>query len=239
MRFRKFILFMLMMVLASSFSTMKAYAAEDTIQEQKVVSQGALEVVSQGALEVASQGALEVVSQQALEVTIQKEKEETIQEDKEETDQADKETNQEEKKETNKEDKVEKNKYTDSELRLLSALIYCEAQGESYNGKLAVGIVVMNRVKSNRYPDTLKGVVYQRYQFSPVTNGSLENALEEYDDGHFNSVQEKACIKAARAALSGTTEIIIKDKTVDFSKYLSFSCSLRGATFEIGNHEFK
>lgn len=140
--------------------------------------------------------------------------------------------------ETKQEKEVTKN-YTDAQLRLLSALIYCEANAESYKGKLAVGIVVMNRVRSSRYPDTLKGVIYQRYQFSPVRNGSLNRALAEYDKGHFNSADEKSCIKAAKEALNGTTDITINGKTKEFTKYLSFSGRLRGYTYQLGHHQFK
>lgn len=129
--------------------------------------------------------------------------------------------------------------YTKSELRLMSAIIYCEAQSESYKGKLAVGIVVMNRKKSSLYPDTIKDVIYQRYQFSPTTNGTLKRALAEYDKGNFNSSAEKECIKAAKAALSGTKSITINGKTKNFSKYLSFSCRLGGYTYKLGNHQFK
>lgn len=138
-----------------------------------------------------------------------------------------------------KEEIVETTKYTKAELRLLSALIYCEAQGENYRGKIAVGIVVMNRVRSKLYPDTLKDVIYQKYQFSPVSTGSLKKALSEYDKGNFTSAAEIDSIKAAKIALNGTTKITIKGKKKDFGKYLSFSGRLRGYTYRFGNHQFK
>lgn len=143
------------------------------------------------------------------------------------------------KKDTAKVVKKVTEKYTKAELRLLSALIYCEAQGESYNGKLAVGIVVLNRVRSDRYPDTLKNVIYQKYQFSPTTNGTLKKALAEYDKGRFTSSSEKDCIKAAKAALNGAKSITVNGKEKSFSKYLSFSGSLKGYTYRVGNHKFK
>jgi spore germination cell wall hydrolase CwlJ-like protein len=143
------------------------------------------------------------------------------------------------KKDRKQEVKVAKNKYTKGELRLLSSLIYCEAQGESYNGKLAVGIVVMNRVKSNRYPDTVKNVIYQKYQFSPAHNGILKKALAEYDKGNFTSSAEKECIKSAKAALNGAKSITVRGDKKSFGKYLSFSGKLKGATYKIGNHKFK
>lgn len=136
------------------------------------------------------------------------------------------------------EENVTKN-YTASELRLLSAIIYCESGSESYNGKLAVGIVVMNRVRSSRYPDTVKGVVYQKYQFSPVTNGTLRRALAQYDKGTFTSALEKSCIKAAKAVLNGNRYITYKGKQKNFAKFYSFSGRLRGHTFQLGNHQFK
>ncbi len=133
----------------------------------------------------------------------------------------------------------EKAAYSKADLRLLSALIYCEANSESYNGKLAVGIVVMNRKRSGAYPDTIKGVIYQKYQFGPATNGALSKALKRYDQGKFTSAAQKACIKAAKAALSGTTTITVNGSKKNFSKYLYFSGSLKGNTLSLGNHEFK
>ena len=132
-----------------------------------------------------------------------------------------------------------KKKYSGSDLRLLSSIIYCEAGCESYKGKVAVGIVVMNRVKSNLFPDTVKGVIYQSYQFTPARNGSLDRALDQYDKGQFTSESEKECIEAAKEVLSGKSTITINGKEKDFSKYLFFSGNLKGHTFKLGNHEFK
>jgi N-acetylmuramoyl-L-alanine amidase len=58
---------------------------------------------------------------------------------------------------------------------LLAQIIHAEANSEPYNGKLAVGNVVMNRVKSDKFPDTVKGVIFQRGQFQPVSNGTIYN----------------------------------------------------------------
>lgn len=135
--------------------------------------------------------------------------------------------------------KNEEVNYTKAELRLLSALIYCESNGESYNGKLAVAIVVMNRVRAGAFPDTLKDVIYQKYQFGPVNNGSLNRALAEYDAGKFTSSVEKDCIKAAKEALNGTKSITVGGKSKDFSKYLFFSGRLKNSTYSLGNHQFK
>lgn len=130
-------------------------------------------------------------------------------------------------------------KYTAADLRLLSAIIYCEAGSESYNGKLAVGIVVMNRVRSGRYPNTVKGVIYQKSQFSPVRSGSFSKTLKDYDKGGFTSKKEKDAIKAAKAALSGEKYITVKGEKKLFTKYLSFSGKIKGYTFKLGHHQFK
>ena len=64
-----------------------------------------------------------------------------------------------------------------SDAAMLAALIQCEAGGESYEGKLAVGSVVMNRVDSSYFPDTVVGVIYQSGQFSPVASGRFAVVL--------------------------------------------------------------
>lgn len=132
-----------------------------------------------------------------------------------------------------------KENYSKADLRLLSALIYCEANAESYNGKLAVGIVVMNRVRSGIFPDSVKSVIYQKYQFGPVNNGALSKKLADYDNGKFNDSYEVECIKAAKEALSGAKSITVNGKSKDFSKYLFFSGRLRNATYNLGHHQFK
>ena len=63
------------------------------------------------------------------------------------------------------------------ELEVLAALIQCEAGGESYVGQVAVGNVVMNRMESDRHPDTVMEVIYAEGQFSPVGNGRLSRTL--------------------------------------------------------------
>ena len=83
---------------------------------------------------------------------------------------------------------------------LLANLIYCEAGGESYEGQVAVGSVVMNRVLSSVYPNTITGVIYQSGQFSPVASGRLALALAE---GRATA----KCYQAADAVMSGTTNV--------------------------------
>lgn len=81
------------------------------------------------------------------------------------------------------------------ELTLLAAIIQCEAGGEKYEGQVAVGAVVMNRVKSSRFPNTIKGVIYQKGQFSPVKSGMLAKRL--------SGTIKQSCYDAAREALAG------------------------------------
>ncbi len=73
--------------------------------------------------------------------------------------------------------------YTAADLDLLARLITAEAQGEPYNAQVAVGAVVINRVKDSRYPNTIKGVIYEvsggYYQFSPVLNGYINKPATE------------------------------------------------------------
>ncbi len=83
---------------------------------------------------------------------------------------------------------------------LLAALIHCEARGESYEGQLAVGAVVMNRVRSSAYPDTIHGVIYASGQFTPALNGKVNKVLES------GKIKE-SCIQAAQEALSGVSNV--------------------------------
>lgn len=90
--------------------------------------------------------------------------------------------------------------FSDSDVKLLANLIYCEAGAEPYEGQLAVGAVVINRVLSSKFPDTVVGVIYQSRQFSPVGSGRLELAL----------ASDKAtdrCYQAAREAISGMSNV--------------------------------
>ncbi len=91
-------------------------------------------------------------------------------------------------------------KFAESDRYLLANLIYCEAGGEPYAGQLAVGSVVINRVLSSVYPNTIVGVIYQRKQFSPVGSGRLDLALSL-------SKATARCYQAADEAMSGVTNV--------------------------------
>lgn len=90
--------------------------------------------------------------------------------------------------------------FAEGDKYLLANLIYCEAGGEPYDGKVAVGAVVINRVLSSVYPDTVVGVIYQKSQFSPVGSGRLELALA-------NNRANADCYRAAEEAMSGVTNV--------------------------------
>jgi peptidoglycan hydrolase CwlO-like protein len=90
--------------------------------------------------------------------------------------------------------------FADGDRYLLANLIYCEAGAEPYEGKVAVGSVVINRVLSSVYPDTVVGVIYQSKQFSPVASGRLALALAE-------GRATQSCYDAADEAMSGTTNV--------------------------------
>lgn len=79
---------------------------------------------------------------------------------------------------------------------LLAALIFCEAGNQPYKGQVAVGAVVLNRIKSKTYPDSMKEVIYQRGQFGPAGSGWLNRVLQ-------NKSYTKTAWKAAADALDG------------------------------------
>lgn len=109
---------------------------------------------------------------------------------------------------------------TVDDVKLLAALIFCEAGGERYEGQVAVGAVVMNRIESSRFPDSIYSVTYQKGQFTPAMNGKVQRTL---DNGKY-----KYCLDAAEAALQG------EDPT---NGCLYFN-SGRGKGMQIGNQHF-
>ena len=82
-------------------------------------------------------------------------------------------------------------KNTSSDLYLLAKVVYAEARGEVYEGQVAVAAVVLNRVKSSSFPNTLSGVVYQPWAFTAV------------QDGQINLEPNQTAINAARDAMNG------------------------------------
>ncbi len=82
-----------------------------------------------------------------------------------------------------------------SDLELLAALIYCEAGNQPYEGQVAVGAVVMNRIASGSFPNTVSDVIYQSGQFTPAYSGALASALANGSGSGY--------LDAASAAMAG------------------------------------
>lgn len=80
-----------------------------------------------------------------------------------------------------------------SDVEALAKIIHAEAKGEPYQGKLAVGAVILNRVADSRFPNSITGVIFAPKQFQPVTNGAYQNARPTNDD-----------YRAAKEALNGS-----------------------------------
>ena len=81
----------------------------------------------------------------------------------------------------------------DNMVELLARLINGEARGEPYIGQVAVGAVIMNRVKDPSFPNTIAGVIYQKGQFSCITDGQFDVAIDE----------DSTVYKAAEDAMNG------------------------------------
>lgn len=89
--------------------------------------------------------------------------------------------------------------FEEGDRDLLACLIYCEAGGEPYEGQVAVGAVVINRMRSAAYPNTMVGVIYQNRQFSPVASGRLATRL--------SLGANQSCYSAADEAMKGSTPV--------------------------------
>jgi len=89
---------------------------------------------------------------------------------------------------------------TASELEILAALIQCEAGGEPYEGQVAVGAVVMNRVRSGGYPNNITDVIYASGQFVPASGGRMESLI-------LNKTTRASCVQAAQEAINGVCNV--------------------------------
>ena len=108
------------------------------------------------------------------------------------------------------------------DVTLLAALIQCEAGSESYEGQLAVGAVVMNRVRSGAYPGSIYGVIYESGQFTPAGSGSVASVAA--------NGPKASCVQAAQQAISGA------DNTGGAVRFRGASSGQPGVV--IGNHVF-
>lgn len=101
--------------------------------------------------------------------------------------------------------------YSDNSLYLLAQIVYSEANGEPFEGMIAVANVVMNRVESDKFPNTIKDVIYQKGQFQPVSNGKI------------NNVPSEKAIDAAKVAMEGnsnTNALFFYNPTIATDKWI-------------------
>lgn len=122
-------------------------------------------------------------------------------------------------------------------LMCLATAIFFEARGESYDGKLAVGQVILNRTESEEYPDSICAVIDQKSQFSYTEDGKSDNPLD-YLENEKDIESFIDSISAATEVLSGTNDIEISSThyhAVSVSPGWSQKLKMDG---RIGNHIF-
>ncbi|MEH6994411.1 cell wall hydrolase, partial [Neobacillus drentensis] len=117
---------------------------------------------------------------------------------------------------------------SDAEIDLLARLVRAEAQTESLEGKIAVACVVLNRVESLQFPDTIQEVIYAPGQFQPVKDGQIDKPADE------ESIQAvKAALTDKRQLVTGA--LFFYNPTIATSRWLDS----RATTLVIGQHVFK
>lgn len=90
--------------------------------------------------------------------------------------------------------------YVRANQELMASIIYCEAGNQPYEGQVAVGAVIMNRVKSGSYPDSIEAVIYQSGQFGPAATGWLNRVRS-------SKGYSQTALQAAEDALNGSNPI--------------------------------
>ncbi|MGG3563450.1 cell wall hydrolase [Neobacillus rhizosphaerae] len=126
----------------------------------------------------------------------------------------------------NSKDELIKMKITEKEMDLLARLVTAEAKGEPYQGKVAVAAVVLNRLESEQFPDSIQQVIYQDKQFQPVDNGMINKPAGEE--------AKKAVDEAINKDGQVTDALYFFNPDETNSKWLR----TRPVTEEIGNHRF-
>ena len=126
--------------------------------------------------------------------------------------------------------------YSNAELKLLACLVHSEAGTQSYEGKLAVANVVLNRVESSKYPDSIKSVIYQSGQFSVAASGSLSKQLDNYDN--YCSTSQSLSIKAAKAALEGSNNIGTRLYFHSYKAAVNKGYDEKSTSVKLGDHLF-
>ncbi|MEH7417925.1 cell wall hydrolase [Neobacillus drentensis] len=118
--------------------------------------------------------------------------------------------------------------YSENELDLLARLVRAEAESEPYQGKVAVACVVLNRVASSSFPNSIKEVIYQKGQFQPVRNGEINQPADEVS---IKAVHEALSEKRSIAAGS----LFFYNPATATNRWLDS----RATTLVIGHHVFK
>ena len=109
-----------------------------------------------------------------------------------------------------------------SDVQILGAIIWCEAGNQGYEGQLAVGAVIMNRVNSARYPNTIADVIYAPGQFTPAMYGKVLRTLERGVNA--------SCLQAAQDAMNGANNV---GSATHFNR-----ADVRSSDLIIGDHAF-
>lgn len=135
--------------------------------------------------------------------------------------------------------KAAEKSYTEKDVKYMAAIIFCEAGNQSYAGKMAVGCVVMNRVNSSQFPNTILRVIKQPGQFSPVRQGKFARELRNVERGKYSSGPRRQCLKAAQEVLEGQRSVTYKGRKLSMKKYHFFSGRLSRPKLRIGGHQFK
>ena len=126
-------------------------------------------------------------------------------------------TKEGEKKAQQKKEEIEARKNAEE---LLASIIFCEAGNQPYKGQVAVGAVILNRVQSSSYPNTIEAVIYQKGQFGPARTGWLDRVRS-------SKSYSSTALKAAQDALNGVDPV---------EGCLYFGCGSKG--IKIGAHYF-
>lgn len=122
---------------------------------------------------------------------------------------------------------VSSGNFSNHEIDLLARLVRAEAKGEPYEGKVAVAIVVLNRIDSGKFPSTMEGVIYQAGQFSPVSNGSINKPAD--------AESKRAAVEAINSSNTLNGSLYFYNPSTATSRWLD---GLQ-TTVAIGAHVFK
>ncbi len=134
--------------------------------------------------------------------------------------------------------------FTQAEMEMLTAMIYCEARGESYEGQLAVGYVITNRIRSSKFPNDLESILRQGRQFEAAGSGRFDIVLTAYREnipGMIGQGEWESCERAAYECVNGTSNVgeCLFFRTHAPVPWLAENLEAAGVPYQIiGNHIF-